>query len=414
MNNKEYLLRRCGWIIQVSKSIEEKRNRCLVIDKLNAITEQRVTGVVSTSYPASFRVRYKEVEKDVMVWVKESKIDSSTSIPYTLINECKLMGSVIRDMFYKRRSPHFIFPVAQILTNDKNISEDEMVSSIEKSINPQLCYSQEHLAIFNIMEYAPRDSFISLKNMLKDIDLSKEIERMDLVTVTFQILYNLTVMENLKFRHGDLHLDNILVEIIIDPSKAFDAIYVIDEDAETWCAYQVPSMVFSMFIDFDRSIINTDQYKSITIPEEYLQTKPCSVGQERVEQDGRERIKNVANLPFGVVEDCWKTWNPYADLTRFLAHVRIVKPEALEVLFPETTLRNLLTLMGTGKPFGRQSLRELKEEFENQEEFEGRNFLSRCTPREILKQFAAHHPSLIGFIQNKNLIDRERGHVYYV
>lgn len=407
MNNKEYLLRRCGWIIQVAKSIEDKRNRCLVIDKLNAMNDQKVVGVVSTSYPASFRVRYKDIEKDVMVWVKESKIDYTTPIPYTLVNECKLMGTVIRDMFYpERRSPHFIFPVAQILTNDKKVNEEEMVRAIEngnKGREAELCHSKtnEHLSIFNIMEYA--ESYVSFKSLMKDIDLSSEEQRADLITSVFQILYNLTVMENMKFRHGDLHLDNILVDIIVEPSKVFKASYIIDEKA----AFYVPSMTFTMFIDFDRSIINTGQYKSIPIPDDYLVSKPCSVKNESfIDKEDVKRYKTTADLPYGVVEDCWKTWNPYADLTRFLAHLRIVKPDALMSLFPESTVKNILTLMGT-KPFGRQSMRELEEDFSPE-------FLSKCTPREILKQFAAHHPSFIGVIEDQTLINKERDHVYYV
>jgi len=318
------------------------------------------------------------------------------------------MKTVIRDMFYKRRSPHFVYPIVQVLTNDRSVLEDDLADISEDRIKEdvQLCASksdnldQEHLAVYNVMEYSSPDRFYSFRMFLKDLDFttdeSSKHSGFDLIPAVFQILYNLSVMENLKFRHGDLHLDNIL----INPLEQFKAYYVIDEST----AYEIYSPVFTMFIDFDRSVINTERYTSITIPERHLESKPCSTGLDPL--TGRKR----QNLPNGVVEDCWKVWNPYADLTRFFALIFRKKAEfnreaILDLLFPtDLQLRaDLETLIGE-RPFGRQSFKELQEEFPPETDF-----LERCLPTNVLKRFAGQFFMVV----NPKTIDTKNNQVYF-
>lgn len=413
MDNKEYLLKRIGWERLVSKAFQEKRNQCMVIDKLNSINNGdgnplKLQGMFSASYPATFRVKYNDRQKDVRVWVKESRIGYNTVVPYTLLNECKLMKTVINDMFLKRRSPHFIYPIIQVLSNDISISEDMIVKEGEFTVpaNVPLCSSRldtsennkEHLSIFNVMEYADPSKFMPMRAYIERFDTSVYENKFEITMAIFQILYNLAVMEHIKFRHGDLHLDNVL----INPLDRFEALYVIDKGVN----YIVPSPVFTMFIDFDRSIINTDNYKSIYMPDQYLDSKPCSVSRN-------EEGKNVPDLPNGVVDDCWKVWNPYADLTRFFAYLFSIsrtKIEIIDMIFgPDSEvlsdLKRLIVSLDK-HPFGRQSMKELEEEFKDDPDF-----LERCRPINVLKRYSK---SLFPFPFADSDIQKYPGQVYYI
>jgi len=250
--NKEYLFRRVAWLDQVSRGIESETNQALVIDRLNQINNGnerpiKLKGVFFASYPATFRVRAEgdDSETDVDVWVKETRIGYDTSIPAPPVNECKIMGTIIRDMFFMQRSPHFVYPVGQIVTNDRSEADGE----------------EEHMVTYNIMEYLPKSAFMRFRDWLKTVDMNAPGSRFEVFTAVFQILYNLLVMSNLRFTHGDLHLDNIL----ISPSTPFKASYVVSETAY----YEVPSPVFTVMIDFAVSGVRTDQYKSITDHQEF-------------------------------------------------------------------------------------------------------------------------------------------------
>jgi serine/threonine protein kinase len=236
--NKEYLFRRVKWLEQISKSVGPP-----VIDKLNAINNGddkgglQLVGILSYNYPATFRVRYEDEEEEVIIWIKETRIGAETSIPPHPLNECKVMGSVIKDMFFKAKSPHFVFPVAQIITNDQGLDE------------------QEHLVIYNLMEYLPHDNFLRFRDWIKTLDGGRRETTFELTTAVFQILYNLTVMASMEFTHGDLQLDNIL----ISPTTPFKATYVVS-DTE---AFEVPSPVFTTMIDFGHSSVRSERYTSI-------------------------------------------------------------------------------------------------------------------------------------------------------
>lgn len=383
MNNRDYLFERIGWLYKIEEAVANKRNQCLVIDKLNLINNPegkpiKVQGVHSTSYPATFTVRDDNNQtQQVDLWVKETRVGFDTPVPYTLINECKLMGSVVRDMLIKNRSPHFVYPVAQILTNDRSIDEEELLTEAGKiKSSTPLCSSKdgEHLSIYNIMEPLHSD-YLSYVDYIRGYDFTNPDYEYGLVTGFFQILYNLSVMEKLQFRHNDLHGRNIM----LDPTESFEALYVIDQAT----SYYVQSPLFVLFIDFDRSIINTDKYKSIPMPERYLETLPCSI---EVAPNGNR----VANLP-DTVEDCWKVWNPYADMTRFLTGMFSMfskRVHIYDILFKNDKglLEDLNRLMDIGNPrykFGRQSLGELQEQFKDEPEF-----LNRCLPTNVLKRFS--------------------------
>lgn len=280
--NGDYLLSRCGWLVQVSRGFDENEaSRGLVIDKLNRINNvERIEGVVTTGYPVFFKVRYNEEigEGEVEAWVKETRIARETEIPVSIINENKILRTVIRDMFYLGRSPHFVFPVIQILTND--------------------FYEEEHFVVYSITEYLPEESYTSLRDFLKNMDLEEASSRLALVAIVFQVLFNLSVMERLRFHHGNLDMNNILV----NPREPFHSVYVIDETT----AYEVPSPAFAVFTNFEYSSIKTKEYSSITDPRE--------------------------------------EWNPHADLIKFLTPL-FASEGVLSILFPKDT--NLQTELGS-------------------------------------------------------------------
>lgn len=228
--NNEYLFMRVKWLERIGRGIDGS-----VIDRLNNIHNGEglgfnLIGVFYSSYPATFRVRQNEEEEEVIVWVKETRIGSETSVPPFPVNECKIMGSVIRDVLIKGISPHFVFPVAQILTNDKAGSDEE-----------------EHLVVYNLMEYLPSERFVRFREWIKTMDSHRYETKFDIITAVFQILYNLVVMEALKFSHGDLHLDNVL----ICPTLPFRATYFVPNNT----AYDIPSPVFTVMVDFNHSVV---------------------------------------------------------------------------------------------------------------------------------------------------------------
>jgi len=336
MNTDTYLLIRTYPLKRVEQAMGEEANLPMVIDKLNLInnnsnTPLQVSGIYTSNYPATFTIREGGKHREVEVWVKETRVGYDTPIPYLILNEGKVLNTIVKDMINKRRSPHFVYPLVQLVTNDKE-------------------GSSSHISIYNVMECFPHADY---NTYLNHYDVKNHAESFGLVTGIFQILYNLTVMENLRWRHNDLHPRNIK----IDTKRLFRSTYIIDDKT----AYNVPSTCFLVFTGWERSLVKTASYSSIPIPERQIQ------------------------LPDGTVEDAWETWNPYYDLITFWSSVLGVmgkNTEMLNILFggDGSILEDLKRLTAAKTP---QSIGELRVEFQSDQDL-----LDRCRPGNLLKRFA--------------------------
>jgi serine/threonine protein kinase len=243
MNTDRYIHFRTGSLNKVRQAIQDEKNRSMVIDKLNLINNNEQTpllveGVYTSTYPATFTVRESDQEREVEVWVKETRVNYDTPIPYLILNEGKVLQEVIRDMFMKKRSPHFSFPVSQIITND------------QQGLGA-------HISIYTLTEYLP---YPTLVDYISSYDPRDPASKFSLISGVFQIMYNLSLMESLQLQHNDLHPRNIK----INTDQLFLANYVLDKET----SYKVPSTCFITFLGWERSQINTREYFSIPFPQE--------------------------------------------------------------------------------------------------------------------------------------------------
>ena len=338
MDTKQYIHIRTDPLQRVETAISTEENRTTVIDKLNLINNNKETplnihGIYTSTYPATFTIRQNENQREVEIWVKETRVGYDTPIPYLVLNEGKVMQTVIKDMFLKGRSPHFIYPITQIITNDAQ-------------------ETGAHICIYNLMEYFPVERYMDFSQYINNYNVTDRDSKFGLVTGVFQLFYNLAVMEGVKMRHNDLQLRNIK----INPRQLFQATYVLDK-----IAYQVPSSGFLVFAGYERAIVNTDQYSSIPIPERYVPLKD------------------------GGSEDSWETWNPYADLATVwsaLLNRMAKKTDMLDILFgTDPSILEDLKRLTQARNY--QSVMELREEFKDD-----MGFLERCLPTQMARRFA--------------------------
>jgi hypothetical protein len=249
MNTDRYLHFRTGSLERVRQAIQDEKNRSMVIDKLNLINNNdenplQVQGIYTSTYPATFTVREGDQEREVEVWVKETRVNYDTPIPYLILNEGKVLNEVIRDMFVKKRSPHFSFPVSQIITNDQQGS------------------GGAHISIYTLTEYLP---FPTFADYVSKYDPRDPASKFGLISSVFQIMYNLSLMESLQWQHNDLHPRNIKIM-----DQYFLANYIFDKET----SYKVPSTCFITFLGWERSQINTGKYSSIPFPSEDSSGEP--------------------------------------------------------------------------------------------------------------------------------------------
>lgn len=408
--NKQYLSSRLGWLWKISDSMENKKYRCSFLEKLNRINSRDEVnkGILSTTYPVSITVMGENGRKyGIPLYVKETRAGYEQSVPYTIINEIKIMRGLVYEMFSKYRSPHFVFPIYQLMVDSGDQMDDtkEIFENIvlDGKINPQyrLCSSkettsEEKLAIYNFMEYLHPNVYSPL---LKFID-RPDIGPLDLQGALFQIFYNLAVMEKLQFRHGDLHPGNIMVARSTEiPWKA---LYVIDKDHH----YLLDTPVFTAMIDFDRSFVYSEYEHGIDIPDEPLHQSPC------IPTGGMSPGKKQE-----VLNDCWRIWNPYSDLTRFIIGLWFLwrfESSILETMFPDERLRaDVLVLLGeyTKNLYGYPSLKELEERVP-------RAVLDRMTPSNLFIRYAEQlrETRMVTLIPRENVPNYKRynGLIFFV
>lgn len=381
-----FLSPRISPLIKLGQAIErDSSDSCTLARALQKEDEEvRRTSKTSTF---SALIKWEDErgrDRENRVFVKMLYVDpQDVYIPTTFLNELYLMKTVVRDMIRYSRSPHFIFPVAQIHGQDKDLDVRTLKQVLQ--IDPDRgCRTDDgRLAIYNVMEYYDPDYFISLKDLLYVQNVTDRELLTYLKQIFFQVFYNLTVMEKLRFRHGDLHLQNILIGFS-ELSQTTPVIYSVDPQTH----YKVTSQAFIYFIDFDRSSVLSFRpyYQSMAPTPEELKSFPC-VGGDRMGQ-----------LPEGFQEGCWD-WNPHADWTRLLSAfiLELVKAKGQTVadmiieqqLFYFPSIYAYFTaVLGDIRTykFGRPSLKELSRTIPEQ-------VSRKTTPGNILRAYAQQFSS---------------------
>ena len=91
--------------------------------------------------------------------------------------------------------------------------------------------------------------------------------------------------------------------------------------------------------------------------------------------------------PNGISEDCWKTWNPYADFTRVFEHLLYqwkLSPKVFDIMFPDYSLKtDVVSLLGDFRKnlFGRPSIDDINKTVDHE-------VLKRTTPKMLFKRFS--------------------------
>lgn len=372
----EFMFNRIYPLIQMGRAIDKDVGEsCMFIDAL----ERKEEDSRSTSKTHIFQstVRWKGEsgrERTNKVFCKAMYVDPLTvSIPTTFLNELHLMRTVVRDMVKYGRSPHFIFPISQIYGKEKIPSLLDLKEFLRKTPEAGCPTKTGDLGIYNVMEYFDPEFTFTTDDLFYFENISDEALVLYLKQILFQVLYNLSIMENLKFRHGDLHLKNVLLRV--SPDEQRPVIY--SPDPQTF--YRVDNQIFSFFIDFDRSTLHTPPRQTSSLTDEELGLFPCV------------SVDRLDTVPHGLREGC-QFWNPYADWTRFVAHLMISLEKArgskfadwlIRRIFPSEDLYSSVTaVLGDVRryKFGRPSFLELKETVSEE-------VLAKTTPGVLLREY---------------------------
>lgn len=376
--------RRIFPLLELEKAIDRDMNEsCLLIQALQREDEEQRSTSKARTFSSLIRwTDPKGRERSLRAFVKMIYADPlNVTIPTTFLNELYLMKTIVRDMVKYGRSPHFIFPITQVYGSEK-VSDLRFLANALRENSDRGCRTDDgRIGVYNVMEYFDPQYFINLEDLLYVQDLSNDDLVRYLKEIFFQVFYNLSVMENLKFRHGDLHLKNILIGFI-DPSAVRPIIYSLDSQTH----YKVSSRASIYFIDFDRSSVYQSPYQTNKLTEEELKSFPC-ISADRMDQ-----------LPEGLKEGCWE-WNPHADWTRLLSAFSLELSKAKGSEFAAMVMDQKLfsfpsiyayftAVLGDVRvyKFGRPSRKELSEKLPE-------GVLRQTTPGSILRAYARQFSS---------------------
>lgn len=378
---KQYYAQRLGILWRVVNSMEKKSYNCDFLKNLSNMSgggKDNKDGVVVATYPVALSIVSKGKKQNIPLFVKETRAGYDEKVPYFTLVEMYILKNIIYKMFSRNISPHFAFPVYQLVLDtgfivDDTLMNDEtgLLDKDNKHCPANKTGGADDMAIYSFTEYLDPRLNVSMYEFITLPESSPD----DFRACMFQILYNLACMEEVKLRHGDLHLKNIMVSRMYP--YPWIAKYAIDNDHQ----YLVQSPVFIYFIDFDRSSLHGEDGVALSIPDSVLSetvcVSPSLVGQERL-------------LPNGTVEDCWKTWNPYADFTRVFQHILHrwnMSPKAFEILFPDFSLKSdVMELLGDFRRnlYGRPSIDEINQNVRHE-------VLSRTNPKNLLRRYTEQY-----------------------
>lgn len=323
------------------------------------------------------------------VFVKMIYVDPArVAIPKSFLNELYIMNTVVSDIIRYERSPHFVIPIAQVYGN-KRVSDILTLESHLKENLEHVCKPEDgKFGIYNVMEHQDlNETYFTIQELVNINDMDRDNYMMILKTTLFQVFYNLTLMENLRFRHGDLHLENV-IGMFIRNVTGVRAYYSPDPKK----FIKINMRILTSFINFERSSIDGSGYKTAELSDEELSLFPCVAGDK------------MNTVPYGLREGC-HSWNPYADWTRFMVdfihHLKRAKgdtlaKEIMSELFPSKSLYGnmMAVLQDIDKyRFGRQSLQELTETVPQK-------VLSKATPGNIFMEYVSQFKREAPWVQD--------------
>lgn len=381
---REYYAQRLGILWKVVGGMEKKSYHCDFLKNLSVMNGGGINnkeGVVIATYPVALSIQSKGKVMKVPLFVKETRAGYHEQVPYNTLMELYILKNYIYRMFSRNVSPHFAFPVYQLVLDTGFEVGDQIIDKTTETIDTdrKLCPStrtgrgSDDMAVYSFTEHLDPRFNISMFEFSTLPDSSVE----DFRACMFQILYNLACLEDVKLRHGDLHLKNIMV------SRMYPYPWTAKYSLEGAQGYILKSPVFIYFIDFDRSSLHGEDGDILTIPDSVLEQARCVTADF------------TASIPNGVVEDCWKTWNPYADFTRMISHLLYqwkLSPRAFDILFPDYALKvDVVTLLGDFRKnlFGRPSIDDIRKTVDGE-------VLERTTPKMLFRRFADQFINLPG------------------
>lgn len=377
-STKKYLTRRIYPLVEVGRLLKEDfTTTCTLMNTLKRRDSSSRQTSRTETFSSTIGWYRKDRKMDTRIFVKMYKANvNDISIPKTFINELYLMKTVIRDIFRTGKSPHFSYPVGQYYSTLPKGDIRDMEEYLSTHPDRGCLYQEGVLGIYNITEYFDPSIVSNVSAFLSIPELGDDEVIRGLKMIVFQTFYNLSLMEGMKFRHGDLHLQNVLVAPM-DAGYPNLIHYHVDETTR----YEMDARYFIFFIDFDRSSIYTEEHFTLTPSETEFKAFPCL-----------PPSKVSSQAPYGLSEAC-HGWNPHADWTRFVSGLvhQLVKTRGVEgmnrmmaAVFGESILVDMIAVIGSFEeyPAGRVSLQHLMDQIQD------KTILNRCTPTNLLKRFA--------------------------
>lgn len=360
--------------------IEAPEGRCKFVEAFEKEDVESRSSTETSTFTTIVHWGKNKLGKKVQtrVFVKMIYIDpAKVTIPKYFLNELYIMNTVVRDIIRYDRSPHFVIPITQVYGN-KRVSDILSLESHLKDNLEHVCKPENgKFGIYNIMEHQDLDeTYFTIQELVNINDMDRDTYMAILKTTLFQVFYNLTLMENLRFRHGDLHLENV-IGMFIRNVLGVGAYY----SPAPKKFINIRMNILTSFINFERSSIDGSGYKTADLSDEELALLPCVAGDK------------MNTLPYGLREGC-HGWNPYADWTRFMVdfihHLKKAKgdnlaTEIMSALFPSKSLyKNMMAVLQDIDKyrFGRQSLQELTETVP-------KKILEKMTPGKIILEYVS-------------------------
>lgn len=389
---------------ELKRVIEGPEGPCKFVEAFEKEDIETQSSSLSSTFSANVRWNKKggsDLTTDTKVFVKMIYADpANLTIPKTFLNELYIMNTVVRDIIRYERSPHFVVPITQVYGN-KKVSDILTLETHLKNNVEHVCKPENgKIGIYNIMEHQNLDgTYFTFRELVNISDMNHDRYMVVLKTALFQVFYNLTLMENLHFRHGDLNLENVICMFI---PNGIDAYY----SPVPKKFIKITSKVFTSFVNFEYSSIDGFGYKTAELSDEELALSPCS------------EANKMNALPYGLKEGC-RGWNPYADWTRFMVefihHLNKAKGDKLAMkiiseLFPSKSLyQNIMSVLQNVDKyrFGRQSLQDLMNTV-------SQKILSMTTPGNLLLEYVSQFKKETLWLEKIQSSQDEDTYEYYV
>lgn len=181
------------------------------IDKSSASSTLIVLGQLSDEIT-------RDIEKDEdKQFVIKASFENKNILDNSLQVERQIYNNIIGKMLNNNMTPCLIDKITSFECNKQELPE--FYSKLYNDIDRMGELKSFDDYIINIL-MLEKTSGVTLFEFLQTLKLDSDkitIDEIDLVTITFQLLWTLSVFEKLRFKHNDLHFNNIFVEITDEP-----------------------------------------------------------------------------------------------------------------------------------------------------------------------------------------------------